>query len=236
MMKMNRKNTILLTLSCIFVLTELHLSNLIQTTSPPNKIQYLSVILACLFCILFAEKTKSYAFTQLALVFTVFADFFLVYLNNSNRLLAMLCFSVTQIAYFLRIYFEEENKTLKKVHLFLRATLSLIILIATYIVLGENTDALSLVSMFYYVNLVLNIVFSFLNFKNSWIFTLGLICFVICDTFIGLANIGAYIDLNNNPFLLKLLHPGFNAAWAFYVPSQMLLAISLLPNKIKKRV
>ena len=235
-MKMNRKNTILLTLSCIFVLVEMHLCNLIQTTSPPNAIQYLSVILACLFCILFAEKTKSYAFTQLALVFTVFADFFLVYLERPNKLFAMICFSVTQIAYFLRIYFEEENKTLKKVHLILRVALSLIILIATSFVLGENTDALALVSMFYYVNLMLNIAFSFFNFKKSWIFTLGLICFILCDTFIGLASLGAYVDLSNNQFLLKLLNPGFNVAWAFYVPSQTLLAISLLPDKIKKRV
>jgi hypothetical protein len=148
----------------------------------------------------------------------------------------MICFSVTQITYFLRIYFEDENQTRKKVHLVLRASLSLIILISTCLVLGKQTDVLALVSIFYYVNLVLNIVFSFFNFKNSWIFTIGLICFVICDTFIGLANIGPYIDLHNNPFLLKLLNPGFNVAWAFYVPSQTLLAISLLPNKLKKRV
>ena len=231
---MNRKNTILLSLSCIFVVVELHLSNLIQTTSPPNTIQYLSVILACLFCILFAEKTISYAFTQAGLLFTVLADFFLVYLENPNKLLAMLCFSVTQIAYFLRIYFEEESKILKKVHLILRASLSLLIIVSTVMVLGENTDALALVSMFYYVNLILNIVFAFFNFKKSWVLIFGLICFLICDTFIGVSNMVAYINLENNPFLYTLLNPGFNAAWAFSVPSQMLLAISLLPNKLKR--
>jgi hypothetical protein len=177
---MNKNNKLILTFSCIFILIELQLSYLIQTTSPPNKIQYLSVILACIFCLVFVEKSKSYLFTQIALIFTVFADFFLVYLNNSNRLFAMICFSVTQITYFLRIYFEDENQTRKKVHLVLRASLSLIILISTCLVLGKHTDALALVSIFYYVNLVLNIVFSFFNFKNSWIFMLGLICFVIC--------------------------------------------------------
>ena len=103
-------------------------------------------------------------------------------------------------------------------------------------VLGENTDALALVSMFYYANLILNIVFAFFNFKKSWVLIFGLICFLICDTFIGVSNMVAYINLENNPFLYTLLNPGFNAAWAFYVPSQTLLAISLLPEKTKKRV
>ena len=233
---MNRKNKILISLTCTFVLIELQLSYLIQTTYPPNTYQYLSVILAGLFCILFAEKSKFYIFTQIALIFTVFADYFLVHLGSSDKLVAMLCFSVTQIAYFLRIFFEDENIKRRKIHLILRASLCLTVIACTFVVLGKKTDSLVLVSMFYYTNLLLNIIFALINPKKSWIFVLGLICFIICDTFIGLANMMAYIDLSNYPFLHKLLNPGFDPAWAFYVPSQTLLAISLLPNKIKKRV
>lgn len=233
---MSKKNKIPTFLSCAFILVEMQLSYLIQTTTSPNKIQYFSVVLACLFCVIFAKKSKSYAFTQLALIFTVFADFFLVLPYYTNKPMAMICFSVTQIAYFLRIYFEDANKTRRKVHLILRASLSLIIIIATCVVLGKQTDALSLISMFYYTNLVLNIAFALIDFKKSWIFALGLVCFVICDTLIGFANIGPYINVENNQFIQKLLHPGFDIAWAFYVPSQMLLAISLLPSKLKKRV
>ena len=44
-----------------------------------------------------------------------------------------------------------------------------------------------------------------------------------------------YIAIPKESFLWTLLHPGFDLAWAFYVPSQTLIALSLLPDRIKKK-
>jgi hypothetical protein len=103
----NKKLTISLT--AVFLILESLLGILLQTAQDtiPINLRYTAIILACLFCILFAERSLSYLFTQTALVFTVAADFFLVYADPMQQLPGMLFFSVTQIAYFLRLYFED---------------------------------------------------------------------------------------------------------------------------------
>lgn len=233
---MIKNKRILIICSVLFLLVEAALGIIIQIAPTPNNFQYLSVALACVFCFLFIEKTSSYLFTQIALLFTVGADFFLVFLNGSNRLAGMLFFAGTQIAYFLRIFFEETNLKVRKIHLILRIFAAIAILVATTIVLGEKTDALSLVSMFYYTNLILNIAFAFIHVKNDYLFVIGLILFAVCDTFIGLSNIGPYITISEGSLIYKLLNLEIDIAWIFYVPSQALLSISLLTRKLKKRV
>ena len=135
-----------------------------------------------------------------------------------------------------RIYFEEERFKIRKFHLITRICASVLILIATCLVLGNNTDALALVSMLYFVNLFLNIVFAFINFKSSPIMAIGLLFFILCDVFIGLLNIGPYFTIQEGTILHNILYSGIDFAWIFYVPSQVLLSMSLLPIKTKKRV
>ena len=233
---MLKNKRLLIALSLAFVIIEIALGIIIQTPHSNNYIQYFAIALACVFCSIFFEKSKSYLFTQIALIFTVLADFFLVYLYPIEQLNGMIFFAGTQIAYFLRIYFEEQNAKIRKIHLRTRIIASIVAIVATFIVLGKNTDALAIVSIFYYANLILNIVFAFINFKNEQILAIGLVFFVICDTFVGFGSIGPYMTLSEGSLIYKILNSGVNVAWIFYVPSQMLLAISLLPNKIKKRV
>ena len=68
------------------------------------------------------------------------------------------------------------------------------------------------------------------------ILAIALVCFAVCDTFIGFANIGPYMSISEGSLIYKLLSSEIDIAWAFYVPSQALLSISLLTQKIKKRV
>ena len=233
---MLKNKRLLIALSLVFVIIETALGILIQTPKSNNYIQYFAIVLACVFFSLFFEKSKSYLFTQIALICTVLADFFLVHLFPMQQLNGMIFFSLTQIAYFLRIYFEEQSTKIRKIHLTTRIIASIVVIVATFVVLGKNADALAIISMFYYANLILNIVFAFINFKNAQILAIGLVLFAICDTFIGFANITPYMSLSESSLIYKILYSGINVAWLFYVPSQMLLAISLLPNKIKKRV
>ena len=99
-----------------FALAEIFLGVLLQIVSgrATEIIEYSAIILACLFCLLFAERSLSYIFTQAALIFTVFADYFLVYSEEIQQLPAMLFFSATQICYFLRLYFEDGDEKRKK--------------------------------------------------------------------------------------------------------------------------
>jgi hypothetical protein len=233
---MIKSKKILIPLCIVFALAEIQLSYIIQTAPAPNNWDFISVALACAFCFLFVEKSTSYVFTQLALLFTVGADYFLTYGNNFDQLLGMIFFSFVQIFYFLRLFFEDENKQRRKIHLFGRIAASICVLIATQLVLGDSVDALSLFATFYYFNLLLNLFMSFIQAKGISVFSMGLLCFAICDLFIGFSIISSYIDVGNSAIVQFLKNPGFNIAWVFYVPSQALLSLSLLPKRIKKRV
>jgi len=231
---MIRNKRLLIGMSVAFTVTESILGYLIQTADTGVRIlSYVSVVLACLFCALFFERSGSYAFTQIGLICTVCADYFLVLAEARQQLPAMIFFSVTQLAYFARLYFAERSEKRRTCHIFLRIIASGIAILATVIVLGSNTDAVALVSMFYYANLLINIVFAFLQGEEPRIFAVGLLLFVLCDTLIGLSCLDAYMTIPEDSFVWRLIHPGFDLAWAFYVPSQTLLALSLLPKRLK---
>ena len=191
------------------------------------------VVISMIFAALSFSKTKSYLFTQIALVTTVCADLFLVVIEPMIQLPAMIFFSTTQICYFFRLYFETENKIENKIHLILRISLSVLVLIVTFAVLGQKTDPLSLVSMFYYLNLILNIIFAFIHFKKSQFMAFGLLLFGFCDTIVGF-NMMTYAYLTGNAIeWINNIFSGANWAWIFYVPSQALLGASLV--KLNKK-
>lgn len=184
-----------------------------------------AVILACLFCILFFARTPRYLLTQAALLCTVGADWFLVICDPREQLPAMLLFSGAQLAYFLRLLLEDPSRVRQRWHVALRVLLSVGVLLLTLLVLGERADAVALVSMFYYANLILNLVFSFLITGVSPM-SVGFVLFLLCDTLIGISSMGPYLSIPEDAFVWRIIHPGFDLAWAFYLPSQVLLSLS----------
>ena len=120
----------------------------------------------------------------------------------------------------------------KRTHIKLRALFIVIVLSVTLLVLGERADALAVVSMFYYTNLVLNVIFAIVQYRVNIYFTLGMVCFLICDTLIGLevAN-GLYFNIPSDSFINELIHSTINLPWLFYVPAQVLIALSLKVNR-----
>ena len=230
------KKTLILVLP-IFFITENILGFLLQTAKG-DLVPYLSfssVVLACLFCTVFADKSKAYLLTQIALVCTVCADFFLLITPVREQLIAMIFFSITQLAYFLRLYVYDENKTRKVWHIFVRVFLSVLAIALTLAVLGGSADAVAIISMFYYANLITNIIFAFAQFRQNQIFAIGLLLFATCDALIGFAFLDEYMAISPDSIIYKIIHPGFDLAWAFYLPSQVLLSISLLPKWWKSK-
>ena len=192
-----------------------------------------SILFCALFFVLFFERSHDYFLMQIALLCTLGADYCLVWLKPYRQLPAMCLFLIVQFSYFLRLYWSDDNQLRKKWNLILRGAFSVAILIVTIAVLRDKTDALALISMLYYVNLLLNIVFSFVMWKKNPIFALGLFFFILCDTLVGLSVLGEYFVIAENSVLYRIIYPGFNLAWAFYLPSQVLLTLSLLPKRLR---
>jgi hypothetical protein len=197
---------------------------------------YVYIICACIFCSLFKEKAKDYIFTQLGLIGTLGADFFLVLLPHQERLPGMIFFSAVQIFYFLRLYFLDESKKRRTVHLVLRIILSVGIVAVTLSVLGLNADPVAVLSMFYYVNLALNLIFAFLDFENNSVFAIGLLCFIISDTVIGIRNLDSYIGAQ--PIVEEVVEhikrSKIDLIYGFYLPSQALIAMAPANKLFKK--
>lgn len=160
---------ILTPLYSIFVIVEIFLSHYVQIapTEIANPAKFFAIALACAFCVLSIEKSKIYLFTQLALVATVCADYFLVYIPVRHQLYGMICFAMAQIFYFLRIYFEDTCQKRKKVNLILRIATLVIAPLCTFAFLGEKADAVAIVSVFYYLNICLNLVFASIQSNSN---------------------------------------------------------------------
>lgn len=228
---MNKLKTIII--SSVFITLEIILGTLIQFTTDNLNIifSYASIIIAATFPLLFMNH-KNYLFIQIGLLFTAFADLFLVVITPMLQIPAMICFTITQICYFIKLYFNQSSQKEKTIHLVIRGFFSVLIIIITFIVLKDNTDFLSVISTFYYINLLINIIYAFKQKDKSLLFPIGLLLFACCDLQVGLIVLNSsYINIENNPIINFIVDPPLNLVWLFYVPSQTLIALSILNDK-----
>lgn len=229
---MVRSKPILAGATALFLVTETLLGIAFQTgTEYGRPLRFATVVLACLFCVLFAERSREYLLTQAALLLTVCADWFLVLPPSPNQLPGMLFFAVAQLAYAARLYGSDGRPSRRRAQIISRLCLSVIAMASAALVLGKATDAVALISLFYYANLVLNIVFAWTQASKRFIMAAGLTLFLLCDTLVGFAFLDSYLTVEKGSLIDRINHPGFDLAWAFYLPSQMLLAVSLLPRR-----
>lgn len=215
----------------VFSTAELGLLIAVLTCSgkvvPP--LQFSAIALAFAFSLIFVSFKDRKFIIQLALLFTVVADVFLVLVEPRNQALAMTSFSLTQILYFVKLLMTTENKKIRLANLISRITTIVLVLVVTLIVLGGKADYVALISMFYFANLVLNVIFAFIGFKQNPLFAIGLLLFMLCDIFIGLqCAIGVYIDVDPSSIIYQIAFSPFNWAWLFYIPSQTLLSLTTM--------
>lgn len=222
--------------SFIFVAVELVISVSIHFISgrANDFVSVSSILLACLFAFMFCCRDVDYYLVQIGLLCTVMADVFLLIVEPREQFISMLFFSITQICYFIRLYLWD-NK-FPTIHLTVRILVTVAALAATCVVLGERTDPLSLVSLFYFANLGLNMIWAFIEYRTSHLFGPGLLLFLLCDVCVGLSVMSAdYIPVSEGSLLYFLVNPGFNLAWVFYIPAQVLIALSLAEKSVLKR-
>ncbi len=216
-------------INVIFIALQAILFILIQTI--PNAIVvrvlcFSSIVCALIVSLLAVKKGISNVIVSVALFFTMCADFCLIIIEPQSRNLAMIFFSFVQISYFFLLLLKETYKE-RITHIFIRAGAIVLIFIITVVVLKDKTDFLSIVSMIYFVNLVVNFIFSFLHLKETILLTIGLACFICCDILVGLgvAN-GIYFNIPNGSFLYNIVYSQFNLIWCFYIFSQTLIVLS----------
>ena len=182
---------------------------------------YLAILLCLAFAAFNAEERNLCILGGLAC--TAVADFFLVVCSPMQQLPGMIAFLGTQSFY--AILLHRQNK--KRKLLYLRLGLSVLGALLPILVLGSKADALAVVSVLYYVNLIFNIILAFLQFKPYRLFAIGLVFFLLCDTVIGLQVMsGGYLPIPEGSLLDQILSVPFNLAWLFYLPSQVLISLS----------
>ncbi|MBQ7415819.1 MAG: hypothetical protein IJW14_02120 [Oscillospiraceae bacterium] len=207
----------------LFLLIELVLYGLILTTSGQLLVYSSFISIAICFAHVLFHYKNCDKFILTGLFFTVCADFCLVICSPIQQLWGMCFFLITQTLYAVKLHREQKSKPL----LYARISLILLAVAVTVLVLGEKTDALALVSLCYYANLIMNIIVAFTKFRQAKLFPIALALFLLCDTVIGLqVACGAYLPIAEGSLLHNIIFMDFNLSWFFYLPSQVLISLS----------
>lgn len=165
-------------------------------------IKYLGIMLCFLFALLNRKR-----YISITLLFTLISDYFLL-IRNDNYLVGIISFIIVQFIYFL--YLENNNcKKYIKIRIFIYF---LIVIVSIFFKL----NILYCLTLLYFSTLITNTISSYTN-KDLIIFSYGLTLFIGCDICVGLFNI---LPIGKIYMIVSLL------MWVFYLPSQVLIALS----------
>lgn len=198
-----RQVAIFLTLSgilyAVFLLLDL-------TRAADSTLLKYSSILLCFGFSLTRCRTQDGRLVALALALTVTADWFLLVLERYD-LVGVLLFCAVQLLYQIRLRFWREKYQGG------RAVPRLIRLLPVVLLL-EQIDLLSAVSLLYFVNLCCNL-WEAWHISYNTRFAVGLTFFVCCDICVGAWNLG---------ICQSFARLGM---WLFYLPSQVCIVLSV---------
>jgi len=198
----------------------------IFTAYDSTPIKYASIILcflASLTYLVFDKKIDKRLVINIALFLTVIADLFLLVLDNFYAV-GVAFFAVAQTAYAVYLHFDKKHiaKTV-----ILRTVLITSLLIFAWEWLGFSW--LVCFVIYYFVNLVVNLGEScFFASKTGLTFATGLMLLTLCDICVGLNNITNVSGISLPNWLNDFVDV---AMWAFYLPSQVLIAVSIMEKK-----
>lgn len=181
-----------------------------------------------ILCFIYALAMQGKPLFIAALACTVGADYFLVTFVPSRQLPGMAFFLVAQGLYAVFLH----RQGFKKIWLFVRLGLTALIIAIAFIILKENADAVAIISVLYYANIAMNLIMAFAKFKKFPLLAIGFLLFILCDTVIGLqVASGGYLPIKPGSALYQFLWMPLNLAWLFYLPSQVLIALSSAKKK-----
>ena len=218
---MHKKQYLLIVL---FLLVESILYYFILTSGGQTLVatSYASIVLCFLFAL---QGIRHNPLVVAGLACTVGADFCLVVCDPIQRLWGMVFFLGAQTLYAIHLHRKFKNTTF----LVIRIVLTAIAALVAVFVLKENLDALAMISVCYYANLIMNMVVAFAQWRKCKLLSIAFVLFILCDTIIGLqVAAGGYLPIADGSMLHNLIFSGFNTAWLFYLPSQVLISLCCL--------
>ena len=166
---------------------------------------------------------------SIALFGTLLADLILLFFIE-YRLLAMFFFSLVQLAYGAFLFLIKDRKSFFS--LIVRILCILILEMIGLMILKDRFDLLVGVSLFYFSNLLCN---GFLAlFQKRWMLAAGFTLFLCCDMLIGISEMRMMNLLSAQSIWYQVFDLPVNIFWVFYLPSQVILAASVL--FLKKKV
>ena len=181
--------------------------------------EYASIVLCFLFALISFRSPMIIA----GLSLTLCADFCLVICDPIEQLWGMIFFLAAQSCYATKLH----RQGLHKGFLLARLGLSVVSIAVCVLVLGQNADLLAVVSICYYANLIMNLICAFARFRDNRLLAIGLVLFLLCDTVIGLqVAAGGYLSIPEGSWIYQIIFSGFHLSWFFYLPSQVLIALS----------
>lgn len=211
-------------LAMIFVLAEIAIFPLIhRNTGDVSAFWcYIAIILVVIMAFITARREWRSYLIRLGLLFTLVADYFLV-VDSEMLLEGVIAFTLAQAAYFAYLLTVEHRVRVRNANVVSRVAISIVLVLAAILVLGASVDALAIASVIYYSNLVINAVFAFVADRRERTLAIALVLFAMCDLSIGL---GVLFDTYLRSDALDFIfNSGFNLAWIFYQPSQVLIAL-----------
>lgn len=220
---MNKRKWVIASLLIGFAVIQLALTLLIYFADKGNLFNTTILKYCCIvFCFLvscFGFKTKRGYFVIAGLAGTLIADYFLL-VRGDNYLAGVIAFIVVQSMYFLYIMPKHW-----KISLIIRASLFTIISLIAGLVLKVD-DVTAYFAIFYFTNLIMNMVDSFIGGKKYLLLSIGLLLFIGCDVSVGFNNLSSYVSYSS-AFIDKLVDFSQLGMWLFYVPSQALITLSM---------
>lgn len=189
-------------------------------------IKFFSIILCFLYALLGKTKKRS-VYIVAGLFFTVVSDYCL--LLTDFYTIGMLSFSVVQT-----IYSRYCSKSWRQ---FAVKTIGNVVLIVGVLVFSNgilrvHIDCVFLLSVYYFVHLVSNVICSFRRHlhergdKERKIFAYGMLLFFLCDIHVAIFNASDYLAVGQVPVYQILFKVASVAMWFYYLPSQILIAYS----------
>ncbi|NLX61191.1 MAG: hypothetical protein GXZ06_01495 [Tissierellia bacterium] len=194
-----------------------------------SKYLKLMCILLCFFLsLLYEHKAFSMCdirLLQIGLFLTVFADFFLLILDNYYEI-GVAIFILVQIIYSIRYRTKKERGSVKKYIRMVGGVFLIYIVVYNF----KKLPLILLLSLIYGICFIINLYRSIIVYAeniypklNSIMVVVGMILFLLCDINVAIFNIIKNSYFQFNGLLYKM---SYVAMWFFYVPSQVLLSLS----------
>jgi hypothetical protein len=193
-------------------------------------IPFLSIGLCFLYVLLNYKNDLDHKIMLIAFIFTLSADFFLT-LTSTQTTLGTFLFFLSQLMFMLRLHMT--NSHIKSQSLLPYAACFILISVLMLFFL-KTFDLLLLVSILYYSFLLINTVYAWIRKDKYILFAIALTLYICADTMVGIKASGPYLSFNPQTLLYWLSNISFNIIWLFYLPSQVLFALSVKYNQLNK--